>query len=957
MGVVFKAYDPDLDRPVALKLMHAGEGSSDEVAHDRLLREAQALARLQHPNVIAVYDVGPFRRDVFIAMEFVQGKTLRQWLKEVPRSRREVLDAFLAAGEGLLAAHRAGLVHRDFKPDNAILGNDGRVRVLDFGLARAAGARAAASAAPPPGPRPQLGAVGEETVSNRRAPKASPAEVSSETNPPPSSNTQPDSGSHSSNRLLETPLTHAGAIVGTPRFMAPEQHTGDLADERADQFSFCVALYYALYRSFPFGHDDPDRALDDVLQGKVADPPPGATVPRWLRQVLLRGLRANPADRYPSMVELLAALRADPSVVQRRRLRATAVLVTLAGAGLLWRAAAQREVRVCAGADRKLVGVWDEARRAEVRTAFHHSKKPYAEAALATVERTFDRYARDWLTMHVDACEATQVRKEQSQELLDLRMTCLRDRLTQLSTLSELFSHVDDELVVRAAESAQSLPALAVCADAAALRAPIPPPPDSQTRQRVDHVRQELARGNALELAARTEEALTLTRAALRELEPLRYPPVQAEAQFLYGNLLSDRGDYAHGTTALQEAFVAALAGRDDDTAARTAIQLVHTLGVYQSQHAEGHRWAAIGEALISRLQEKNELGSLLAHKRSMLLQDEGKYDEALSSSTRAVELAKRLWGPEHLRVGQYYQELGNVYYQQGRYPEALDSYGRSLAIERKELGADHPMVAVDIFSIANIYGDRGEHERALVEDEHALAILAAVQVDHPYVPTILISMGADLLALDRVPEAFDKFRLAYAASEKRVGASLDTATALLNLGTCKLRLKALPEAQRYFEEARAMAERVAGPEHALYGQVLSGIGDLHAEQRKLDQALGDYRRAVSVSEQALGKDHPQVAQALLGVGRTELALHAPAAAAAPLERAEAIFTKDGDAAVLASVRFALAQALWSAPPPSQDRPRAIALAKQARDVFAKATSRSAGNDLAEVTAWLAARR
>src|SRR4051812_8285324 len=145
MGVVYKAYDPELERPIALKLLHE-EGRSGAF-RERLLREAQALARLSHPHVVAIHDVGTFGESVFIAMEFVEGKTLRQWLQAEPRSRRAILDIFLAAGEGLAAAHAAGLIHRDFKPDNVMVGDDGRVRVFDFGLARAADSAAASSSA------------------------------------------------------------------------------------------------------------------------------------------------------------------------------------------------------------------------------------------------------------------------------------------------------------------------------------------------------------------------------------------------------------------------------------------------------------------------------------------------------------------------------------------------------------------------------------------------------------------------------------------------------------------------------------------------------------------------------------------------------------------------------------------------------------------------------------------
>jgi serine/threonine protein kinase len=214
MGVVYAAYDPELDRKVAIKLLRFDRLGSEAGERDRLRlqREAQAIARLSHPNVVHVYDVGTFGDQVFVAMEFVAGRTLRQWAEEEPRPWREVVDRFALAGRGLAAAHAAGLIHRDFKPDNVLLGDDGRVRVVDFGLARPAGQQ----------PAPE----GERT---------------------------PSGGT------LAHPLTEWGVVVGTPAYMAPEQLRGEASDERSDQLSFCVSLYETLYgeRPFPGGSSSP----------------------------------------------------------------------------------------------------------------------------------------------------------------------------------------------------------------------------------------------------------------------------------------------------------------------------------------------------------------------------------------------------------------------------------------------------------------------------------------------------------------------------------------------------------------------------------------------------------------------------------------------------------------------------------------------------------------------------
>ncbi|HRI55422.1 MAG TPA: serine/threonine-protein kinase, partial [Pseudomonadota bacterium] len=258
MGVVYSAYDPELDRKVAIKLLRtdvAGEDAGQ--ARRRLLREAQAMARLQHPQVIAVYDVGTIKSQVFIAMELIEGTTLSGWLKAKPRRRDEILEVFTLAGRGLAAAHAVDLVHRDFKPDNVLVGRDGQVRVTDFGLARKVSG-------------------GDDYASS----------------------------SHVSDPIMNGP----GVLAGTPRYMAPEQYSGDPVDQRTDQFSFCVALYEALYGVAPFAGDTIGSRGFNVVRGRVLSPPPEARVPAWLRQVLLRGLSVRPENRYTDMEGLLVAL-------------------------------------------------------------------------------------------------------------------------------------------------------------------------------------------------------------------------------------------------------------------------------------------------------------------------------------------------------------------------------------------------------------------------------------------------------------------------------------------------------------------------------------------------------------------------------------------------------------------------------------------------------------------------
>ena len=288
MGVVYLGYDERLDRRVALKILHHGAAEPD-----RLVREAQALAKLSHPNVVPVYEVGEHEGRIFLAMEFVDGPTLRAFLADERRPIEDVLRVFVQAGRGLAAAHAAGLVHRDFKPDNVLVGTDGRPRVVDFGIA---------------GP----------TDPSAAGPRVAPvAPVAPDLGPPAPANPS----------VLATPLTRTGTLVGTPAFMPPEQFRGEHATPASDQFSFCVALYRAVHGVAPFEGETLTELVYSVNEGALRPAPRDSAAPAWIASVLTRGLSRRPADRFPTMEALLDALEAhlprdpdlDPTRTRRER--------------------------------------------------------------------------------------------------------------------------------------------------------------------------------------------------------------------------------------------------------------------------------------------------------------------------------------------------------------------------------------------------------------------------------------------------------------------------------------------------------------------------------------------------------------------------------------------------------------------------------------------------------------
>ncbi len=864
MGTVLEAFDRTLDRRVALKVLHRNLGTEHT---KRLLREAQALAKLSHPNVVQVYEVGEAAGQAFIAMELVQGRSLRAWLdRDPPPSWRERVDAFVQAGEGLAAAHAQGLVHRDFKPGNAVIDDAGRVRVLDFGLARRVeDADSSASVEPT-----DAVAVDEES------------------------------------------LTEVGMVVGTPAYMAPEQMRGQEVDARSDQFAYCVALFEALYGERPFEGASMGALLVSLLSGSVRPIPKGSDVPAAVHAVVLRGLAAEPADRWPSMAALLGELRRVTAPPRKRSWLAASMVGGLVVAGLgLWQQAAVD--RRCEGARHELEGTWDDARKHEVQAAILATELSYAADTWARVEQRLDGYAEAWAAAYTEACEATSVRQEQSAEVMDLRMACLDERRLALGEAVEVLARADATRVENAVDLVASLPGLLRCDDVEALRAELPPPEDPAVAAQVEEVRTRLARARALRDAGVYDEAFALADAATGQAEALAYPPLRAEALLVRGSAHESEGRYPEAEADVEQAYLVAMEHGYDGVEARAAGKLVRIVGERQARHDAGLQWGKVALAMAHHLRAEPTL------------------------EAQALE------------------DVGSVLWRQGKLAEALDHHQRALAIFERELDPDHPDVAGSLNSIGNVSWGQGKIDQALAYHQRAAAIWAQAKGSHhPVYGHALNNIGTVLKDQGKLAEAHAQLERAVEILEQALGPRHpDVAAAFMNIGLVAGEQGKREQALAYHRRAMSIHEQTLGAQHPYVAFSLNNIGNVLAAQGEHAQALDHFQRALAILEQALGPRHAFVAYPLVDMSEVELAQGDVALAREHGERAVSILeSTETTPDPLAEGRFALAMALWDDP---AQRPRARTLATQARDAYTSLGPAKRA-ELAKVDAWLAAR-
>jgi tetratricopeptide (TPR) repeat protein/predicted Ser/Thr protein kinase len=831
MGIVHAAYDPELDRRVALKLIRidAVRPARQEEAQARLLREAQATARVVHPNVITIHDVGRFGEHVFLAMELVDGTTLREHMRrqEGPQDWRALLELFLQAGRGLAAAHAQGLVHRDFKPDNVLVGRDGRVRITDFGLARIV-----------------------QGLEDSQEPTSEPR----------------PSG------LRAKSLTRSDQVLGTPAYMAPEQTRGATPDARSDQYSYCVALHEALYGRRP--------PPSDTASG--VRPTREAGVPAWVHRALLQGLATSPELRHASMDALLRQLGRAPGATWRRvGVAAAAGLVLVAGGAALHRSTSGDP---CEGSAQSLAGVWDAPRKSAVQTVFAASPLPFAQSAWREVERTLDGYSRDWVTASHEACVATRVTGLQPERLLDRRVICLDQRLKDLSAVVDTLAGADAQVIQNAARAAHGLESLAPCADLATLASPEPPPLDEPTRRRMEGIRTGRAAVRAKLNAGQVMPALELASTVAREAHEVGHGPLEAEVLDLLAEAQGQARQYREAIRTLHRAIQAAESSRHDRQAAESWAALVRLLSFVGAELDPDEETPRHAAAALSRLGGDARIEAMLSRNLVSLHRARGRLAEALEESHRALAMARKTFTAEEPELATALLGVGQTLGLLGRNEEGLPFLLEAESIYARTYGPEHPNLAVVLDSIAVHQVQAGDAAGALEHGRRALAIFQRVfGEEHLTTASTFHNLGGFLLELGRAEESLQSFERAARIREKQLGPK-DTkvASSLSGMGRALAKLGRYPEAAEHHERARAIREQVLGPDSVQVAIDLLGLGVDFVGMGAPRRARAPLERAVAIFE----REPREAAGANLADARFALA-RALASEPRELERAQ----------------------------------------------------------------------
>ena len=839
MGVVHAAYDPRLERKIALKLVKPEVAAAAKV-EARLLREAQAMARLSHPNVVQIHEVGAWEGRVFIAMELVAGRSLAAWLGEQAHGWREVVHVFAEAGRGLAAAHAAGIVHRDFKPENVLVGDDGRVRVTDFGLARGGGG-------------------GDEAGA-----------------------TWPEAGDPLAEIVAGATGGTAG-VAGTPRFMAPEQFLGEPATAASDQFSFCVALYQALHGVPPFAGEDRLTLARAVIAGERREPP-RMRIPRAIHRALVRGLARAPEDRFPAMDGLLRAI--EPRA-RWQRIAPAALFGLTSGALLGFNLLATDP---CDPAP-VLAGVWDDERRATVAAA--HAAATLADAALLgrSTAAGLDDYVHTWGDTYRRSCEVARASGGTS-EAAALWRDCLVRKLDVVRSLTRALATGETSALRGGPLAVAGLDEVASCAELRGV-APGTEAAPRAGRLAVKELQVGLADARTDELLGAFDRGAARTERVVRMAGELGDDATLAEALYQRGRIAVQVRDFAGGQRALEEARLLAIAAGDDRLVGEMWSWWIHAVVVGESEVGEGQHWLREAEAWQRRVPASAQQRARLEVSRALVLGYAGDHVRAEAALRRALELEVAA-GADELAVAPVRMERANQLADLGRSDEAIKEHREVVTLTERRVGAQHPLSADARYNLGVALIAVGtpetlaEAERYLREARDVIAAVAGG--DSMELADCQLALADIAYQRGELPAAAAGVQAALAIYDHHPG-HVDRAHALSFAGSLHFAAGRLDEALAAHSEARALWLAARGPGSEVIGAADSNIGDVLLARGDREGAMRRFRAAIATIEAAGGPGAANLEWPLRGLGEALMAEQRGCEAVAPLERAIGLMT------------------------------------------------------------------
>ena len=738
-ATVYRAHDPQLDREVALKVMRLRDDQ-----RDLLTAEAKAMARLTHPNVVTVYDVGQAGADVFIAMELVDGPTVRQWTRSARRSPREVLRVFVAAGRGLAAAHDAGLIHRDFKPDNVLIGSDGSVKVADFGLSQV---------------------------------------------PAPTA-TQESAAKYSSDTAEATDPARKRRVVGTPAYMAPEVIASGQTDARSDQYSFCAALFEALYGHRPFQ----GRTLLELQLAQSSGAPtrrPGRRVPRWLDRAITRGMSPRATQRWPSMAELVDALRHGR---HRRRIRATAIsfgALALAATATFASVEARHKAQCWDSAQRAGM-VWNGSVHDEVSAQLTEAG-PWGARTATAVAKQLDAYADAWTSSRYATCMDRG--RDRTPDIEARLEACLEDRWVALDQTVALLRDADTDLAQRSVLLTERLPAVSACLDPLQLG----PTYGGDNSEEAQEIRRQTAEAGVLYRAGEFSRGLETAAAARQRALAVGRGDLALAAGYTEGIVLVTIGEYERAEQALVDTHRAAVEHHDTRHEFDAALQLASLEGLRQND-AAARVWLTNADATYARIAAADD-GEL----RAQWLRVAADNSQALGNLPQALEHAR-----EALRLSQQaaagtsteaaaMHGLGTTLMALGQRREGVEYLQQALDLSRRILGEDHPYLEVRHFNAGTAYQQIGDYTTARMHLDRARTIAEQAKP----APKLALEIDGQLAQLDllegKLDDAYARASEAAARCDSSGGAPLTCAALSATTGLAAAKQGRPAAAEPYF--------------------------------------------------------------------------------------------------------------------------------------------------------------